>query len=163
MRQINKFAYIENERPALIADIRGGAAYPGIRGLIHMYWLPDAILLQSEFEGLSPSRVFGFHVHSGIICGTEDGAEPFAEAGSHFDNCGEGLWCGQHPYHAGDLPPVFSDSSGYAAGQVYIDKATVAEYSGKPVVLHMMPDDFSSQPAGNSGMRIACGILAENL
>ncbi len=163
MQQINKFAYIENERPALIADIRGGAAYPEIRGIIHMYWLPDAILFQSEFEGLSPSGVFGFHVHNGLICGADDGAEPFAEAGSHLDNCGEGLWCGQHPYHAGDLPPVFSDRDGYAAGQVYLDKATVAEYSGKPVVLHMMPDDFSSQPAGNSGMRIACGILAENL
>ncbi len=159
MQQVNKYAYIENERPALIADIRGGASNPGVRGLIHIYWLPGAILLQSEFEGLPASRVFGFHVHNGIICG----AEPFTEAGAHFDNCGDGLWCGQHPYHAGDMPPIFSDSNGHVAGQVYLDKATVAEYSGKPIVLHTMPDDFSTQPAGNSGARIACGILAENL
>ncbi len=163
MQQINKFAYIENERPALIADIRGGASHPNIRGLIHMYWLPNAIFLQSEFEGLPASRVFGFHVHDGIICGASSGDQQFAEAGSHFDNCSEGLWCGQHPYHAGDLSPIFSDSDGYAASQLYLDRAVVAEYSGKPVVLHMMPDDFTSQPAGNSGVRIACGILAENL
>jgi len=116
--------------------------------------------------GLPPDRVFGFHIHDGIICGSPDsgGASgAFAEAGPHLSLCPEGTWCGRHPYHAGNLPPIISDSDGYAAMEVYIGKALISDYSGKPIILHDMPDDFSTQPSGGSGKRIACGIFTEVL
>lgn len=163
MRQVNRFAYMENERPALIANVKGNSVHPDIIGLINVYWLPGTFFLQADFEGLPPSRVFGFHIHDGLVCGTADGNEAFMAAGSHLNNCGEGVWCSRHPYHAGDLPPIYSDTAGTANFQVYIDRATIAELSGKPVVVHGLPDDFKTQPSGNSGVRIACGILAENL
>ena len=163
MQQINQFSYIAAERPALMGEMRGSAAYPDIGGLIYAYLLDGALYIQAELTGLPPDRVFGFHIHEGLICGETDSAEPFSAAQGHLSLCPEGTWCGRHPYHAGDLPPIFSDSAGYAAMEVYLGKANISDYSGKPIVLHSMPDDFKSQPAGNSGKRIACGLFAEYL
>ena len=167
MRHFHKFSYISAERTALAAVLRGGAGYENIEGLVTVYWLPDALFLQAEFTGLPPSEVFGLHVHSGFSCGSptstdEHGA--FAQAGEHFSNCGNiGIWCDRHPYHAGDLPLIFSDANGAAVMGVYLDKTNSQELSGRTVVLHSRPDDFKTQPSGNSGMRIACGVLAETL
>ena len=47
--------------------------------------------------------------------------------------------------------------------EVYIGKGLISDYSGKPIILHDMPDDFSTQPSGGSGKRIACGIFTEVL
>lgn len=163
MQWVNRFAYMAAERPALSGELHGSADFPDIAGLIAAYWLNGAMYIQAEFSGLPPDRIFGLHVHEGIICGSGDDSKPFSEAGNHLSLCPEGTWCGRHPYHAGDLPPVFSDSSGCAAMEIYLNKAVTSDFSGKTVILHSMPDDFSSQPAGNSGTRIACGILAEIL
>lgn len=170
MQQVNKFSYMGSERPALMGEVHGGAQFPQIEGLIHAYWLRDTLLIpdgalyfQAEFTGLPPDKVFGLHVHDGVICGAAEGDQQFTEAGGHLSLCPEGTWCARHPYHAGDLPPIISDSTGYAAMQVYIGKAQIADFSGKPIILHSMPDDFSTQPAGNSGKRIACGIFMEVL
>lgn len=163
MRQVSRFAFFEQETPALIAAVRGSSDYPDVRGEIHAFWLPDEIFLQMEFSGLPPSRVMGLHIRGGVVCGAASAKEPFSEAGGHFKVCSDDMWCGRHPYHAGDLPPLFSDENGNAFAQVYIDRTNVREVSGKPIVVHAMPDDFKTQPAGASGVRIACGILAENL
>lgn len=163
MRQVSRFAFFEQETPALIAAVRGSADFPDVRGEVHAFWLPDEIFLQMEFTGLPPSRVMGLHIHSGLACGVAAAPEPFSEAGGHFTVCEEGMWCSRHPYHAGDLPPLFSDEYGNAFAQVFIDRTNVREVSGKPIVVHALPDDFKTQPAGASGVRIACGLLAENL
>lgn len=163
MRQVNRFSFIEQERAALIAVLCGSEDYPEARGFIHAYWLPNEVYLQMEFSGLPPQKVLGLHIHDGVACGSGGGSVPFKEAGGHFSLCSDGMWCSRHPYHAGDLPPIFSDEHGNAFSQVFIDRTHVREVSGKPIVLHEMTDDFMSQPAGNSGARIACGMLAENL
>ena len=163
---VNKFAYMAAETPALRGELRGSSDHPAAEGSIFAYWLDGALYIQAEFVGLPPDRIFGFHIHNGIVCGSpdaSDGNEALKDAGSHLSLCPDGTWCGRHPYHAGDLPPIFSDSEGYAAMEVYIGKAQISDYSGKPIVLHSMPDDFETQPSGNSGMRIACGIFAEVL
>ena len=160
MQHIHKFSYVESERPALLGLLSGGFGHEDIRGTTAVFWLPDALYLEAQLEGLPASEVFGFHIHDGVICTAEDG---FSDAGSHLDLCGDGVWCGRHPYHAGDLPPIFSDENGTAVMGVYLDRARVEDISGKTIILHSRADDFTSQPAGNSGIRIACGILAENL
>ncbi len=149
-----------SERPALIGLLSGGLGHEDINGTAAVFWLPDAVWLEAQFDGLPASEVFGFHIHDGTVCTAENG---FSDAGSHLDLCGEGVWCGRHPYHAGDLPPVFSDGDGAAVFGVYLDRARIEDISGKTIVLHSRPDDFRSQPAGDSGIRIACGILSENL
>ncbi len=161
MQHIHNYSYIQHERPALIGTIRGGLGHEDINGTTAVFWLPDALYLETQLYGLPKSEVFGFHIHDGILCGTVDSG--FTEAGKHLSLCPDETWCNQHPYHAGDLPPVFSDADGNAVFGVYLDKATVADVSGHTIVLHSRRDDFDTQPSGDSGVRIACGVLAENL
>lgn len=67
-----------------------------------------------------------------------------------------------HPEHGGDLPPILSDK-GTAWMMVYTTRFFTEEVVGKTVVIHDMPDDFRTQPSGNSGEKIACGqIVAED-
>lgn len=163
MQNIGKFAFAEQERPALIAEIRGSAAYPDVRGTAKLYWLPEGMYGVFELEGLPPDTVLGFHIHDGLVCSAAGDSEAFAASGKHFGVCSDDMQCGRHPYHAGDLPPIFSDDEGRASSQVFTKRTDVAGVSGKPIVVHRMSDDFMSQPAGNSGIRIACGMLAENI
>ena len=163
MQHINRFSYMQSERPALIGIMKGGIGAENAEGPAALFWLPDAMYFQVDFTGLPPAEVFGLHIHEGYICGEPRNPDTFAEAGKHYSNCPEGMWCGQHPYHAGDLPPIFSDAEGAASMEVYLDKAAAEEISGRVLILHSMRDDFTSQPAGDSGTRIACGVLAEYL
>lgn len=163
MKQVSKYAYMENESPALMAEIKGSDVHPEIAGTVYVYGLPKGFYLQADLEGLPESRVFGFHIHDGLVCAPIGSEEPFSEAGGHFNNCGEGTWCSRHPYHAGDLPSLFSNAEGKSSIRVYIDKADIEEIAGKPIVIHGLPDDFKTQPSGNSGVRIACGILKEQI
>ena len=163
MQQVNRFAYMSAERSALSGRMRGSSGYPDIEGLVTIFWLPLSSFLQAEFNGLPPSRVFGFHIHDGFVCGAADAAEPFSQAGKHFSSCPEGMWCARHPYHAGDLPPIISDENGFATMNFHLGAATVAELSGRTIILHEQPDDFTTQPSGNSGVKIACGVLAETI
>lgn len=163
MQHINKFSYMGSDRPALMGIMKGGMGMENAEGITSVFLIPGAIYLQADFKGLPPSEVFGFHIHEGFICGEARSADGFAGAGGHYSNCPEGMWCDLHPYHAGDLPPIFSDAQGNASMQVYLDKATIEELSGRAIILHSRRDDFESQPSGDSGMRMVCGVLAENL
>lgn len=160
--RVGRFAYIENETPALVAALRGSAQYPTAEGTAFVYWLPVGFYMVMEMKGVPQSQIFGLHIHDGKVCAPIVG-EAFSQAGKHLDNCGEGTWCGQHPYHAGDMLPIFSDADGNASMQVFIDRAELDEIAQKPLVLHRMPDDFTTQPSGASGIRIACGVLAHNI
>lgn len=98
------------------------------------------------------SGVFGFHIHEGEDCGS-NGQEPFSNTKGHY-NPGD---C-PHPYHAGDLPPLF-ENDGYAYMSFLTNRFTATEIIGRTVVIHLKPDDFHSQPSGNSGEKIACGVI----
>ncbi len=63
-----------------------------------------------------------------------------------------------HPYHAGDLPPIFG-VNGYGFSMFLTNRFSAGEIIGRTIILHSMPDDFTSQPAGNSGAKIACGTI----
>ena len=92
------------------------------------------------------------HIHEGTSC-TGNKEDEFADAMSHYNpkKC-------SHPYHAGDLPPLMS-YGGRAYLAVITDRFSLADIIGRTVVIHGMPDDFRSQPAGNSGAKIACGSI----
>lgn len=72
---------------------------------------------------------------------------------SHYDPEG----C-EHPYHSGDLPPLFGND-GLALSIFLTNRFSVGEIIGKTVLIHERPDDFTTQPSGNSGMKIACGVI----
>lgn len=96
---------------------------------------------------------FGFHIHEGGTCGVTTGDQPFQSAGGHFNPTNS-----YHPQHAGDLPVLFSNG-GSAWMAVYTDRFRPADVVGRTVIIHQNPDDFRTQPSGNSGARIACGVI----
>ncbi len=142
-------------RPQAVAEVLGGEAYPKINGLIKFYSLPyGATLIEAEIFYLpntkydQSSGFFGFHIHE-----TGDCSDNFAKTGNHYDP--EKV---PHPYHAGDMPPLLSNN-GYVWTAFFNSRITVPEIIGRSVIIHSMPDDFTSQPSGNSGEKIACGVI----
>lgn len=145
-------------RPQAAARLTGGEDHPALSGNLRLYQTPMGVVVYAQVRGLPESRgdcqspVFGFHIHAGTDCGGGMD-DPFAHAMSHYDPVG----C-PHPYHAGDLPPLFG-SGGAALSLFLTDRFTVQEVMGKTVIIHDHPDDFSTQPSGNSGTKIACGVI----
>lgn len=62
------------------------------------------------------------------------------------------------PYHAGDLPPLFGNQ-GYAFSAFVTDRFAVREIVEKTIIIHSKPDDFKTQPSGDSGEKMACGKI----
>lgn len=89
---------------------------------------------------------------SGTSC-TGNLDDEFADAKSHYNP----LKC-PHPYHVGDLP-VLVENNGYSYMRVFVNKFKVKDIVGKVIIIHDMPDDFTTQPSGNSGGKIACGEI----
>lgn len=135
------------------ALIKGSKKYPDIRGRIFFRQIPAGVLIKAEIFNLPNDRyIFAFHIHQGNKCSGNDD-DPFSEADGHFnpDNS-------PHPYHKGDLPPLFA-SKGYARMSFLTGRFRLNEIIGKTIIIHSGTDDFSSQPSGNSGEKIACGEI----
>ncbi len=146
---------VQNTAPAARASLRGDASHRGLHGTVSFYPARGGTLVVAELYGLpaKPSDgVFGFHIHEGAACRGE-GQDPFSETGGHFNPGGR-----PHPYHAGDMPPLFGNA-GYAYLAFFTNRFTPAEVVGRTVVIHSGPDDFTTQPSGNSGRKIACGEI----
>lgn len=146
-----------NRRPQAVARVLGSADYPHLMGTVQFYQMSDGVLVAAEVTGLPQPMaqshgVFGFHIHSGGAC-SGTAADPFADALTHYNP--EGV---SHPYHAGDMPPLFGNHG--AAFQVFFtDRFSVRDIIHKTVIIHSGVDDFTSQPAGNAGKKIACGTI----
>ena len=137
------------------ARIRGGAEYPKLCGTVRFFQRNDGVIVEAEIYGLPKTETcfFAFHIHEGGNC---EGVG-FPNTGSHF-NPGTAT----HPKHAGDLPPLLG-SHGKAYMKVFTDRFCVEEIIGNTVIVHSDPDDFRTQPSGNAGEKIACGIIEKQL
>lgn len=103
-------------------------------------------------EEACKSKVYAFHLHEGEMC-TGNVKDSFANVGMHYNpnQC-------QHPYHAGDFPPLF-ENEGYAIMAFLTNRFRVEDVLGKTVIVHSNTDDFHTQPSGNAGEKIACGEI----
>lgn len=150
------FQYLLNSSSsAAMAWVRGGRAFPAISGLVKFYRTPwQGILVEREFFNLpgvnipGSSSFFAMHIHQDGDC-----SAGFTHTGGHL-----GAPQTLHPFHAGDFPPLLS-GQGYAWDAFYDKRFTIEEILGRSVALHRNADDFRSQPAGNSGGIIACGVI----
>lgn len=137
-----------SKKPAAVAKIHGNA---GLRGIVRFYQLAGGILVEADVVGLTNNDTgfYGFHIHSGADCGGKD----FSNTQGHL-----GAENAMHPRHAGDLPPLLGrNGRGYLA--VMTDRFSLSDILGRTVVIHSQPDDFKTQPAGNAGEKIACGVI----
>lgn len=99
------------------------------------------------------NNFFGFHIHQIGECEQEKNKEAFISAGPHFD-----LEKNLHPNHNGDLPSIYSNN-GYAYMEFFTNRFKVSDIIKKSVIIHQKEDDLKTQPSGNSGARIACGVI----
>ena len=141
----------ENEQATAIACMCGGDAYPDLRGTVRFIPRNNRTMVVAEISGLptTDTGFFAFHIHEGGNCSGPD----FTNTGSHYNPDGR-----DHPMHAGDLPPLLS-SGGYAYLAVMTDRFRIKDVIGRIVVVHSSPDDFRTQPSGNAGNKIACGVI----
>ena len=159
MRNEENHCYMLRRLPDAVAVVGGRSENSGPYGTVKFYGSESGVLVVADILGLpAPAlecegRIFGFHIHDGSECSGND-ADPFADAGSHYNPSG----C-PHPYHAGDMPPLFG-AGGRAFLAFLTDRVSVDEIIGKAVVIHDRPDDFTTQPSGNAGNKIACGVIS---
>lgn len=143
-----------NATPMAAAHISGGFQYPDIEGEVKFYSVPyEGVLIEVQIFNLPQSKehapdFFGFHIHEVGDC-----SNGFKNTGNHYNPDEQ-----PHPKHAGDLIPILS-TDGYCWMCFYDNVLTLPEILGKSVIIHSKPDDFTSQPSGNSGDKIACGVI----
>ena len=140
------------------SDVIGSSDYPLLHGHVQFFSYRKGTLITGEFWGLPyseescASNLCALHIHKQGDC-KDAHADHFTEAKGHYNptDC-------PHPAHAGDLPPLFSNE-GYAWFSFYTDRFLVADIIGRSLIVHAQADDFTTQPARNSGDRIACGTI----
>lgn len=142
-----------SERPQAVAWFQGKEDQSQLGGFVKFYATSfGGVLVEIEVYGLpdkeGDSNFYALHIHENGICSDE-----FVHTGDHY-NPKKVL----HPYHAGDMPPLIS-SNGYAWGSFFDGRFSATELIGRSVVIHGGADDFKTQPSGNAGEKIACGVI----
>ncbi|MEX2198822.1 MAG: superoxide dismutase family protein [Burkholderiales bacterium] len=119
------------------------------------------VRVTAQLINLKPNQEHGFHIHEKGDCSSGDGMS----AGGHFNPYGKPHGKGAER-HAGDLPNLKTDAKGRARLTVDMDIMTLtsgpASIIGRGVIVHADPDDYTSQPVGNAGARLACGVIKLN-
>ena len=153
--RLNFMKLFFDNRPRAFAEINGDAEYFGIFGDVYFYEvLSGGVLIEAEVLGLpdagrlDPPIFYAFHIHE-----TGDCSDSFEHTGGHYNPKNR-----KHPMHAGDLPPLLA-GDGYAWLSFYNPALELHDIIGRSVVLHREADDFTTQPSGNSGKKIACGVI----
>lgn len=146
---------LEGDMPTAVSWVTGNASYPQISGLVKFYDTPyGGTLVEAEVFGLpdiavqSSTDYYAMHIHESGDC-----SDSFSHTGGHYNPSSQ-----PHPFHAGDLLPLFANQ-GYAWLAFYDKRIRPRELIGRSVVIHAGRDDFTSQPAGNAGEKIACGVI----
>lgn len=139
------------------------AATQGQRASGTLTLSPDnhGLHIYGRLRGLKANSEHGFHVHETGDCGTPDAAS----AGAHFNPAGvDHGRHGEGAHHAGDIPNVVANGQGEATVDLHLTGVTLGDGGqrdvlGRALIVHADPDDYGSQPAGNAGARIACGVI----
>jgi Cu-Zn family superoxide dismutase len=132
------------------------------RGSVEFVQKGDMVLVTASVSGLAPGR-HGFHIHEKGDCSSDDGTS----AGGHFNPLGKPHAAPTGPdRHAGDMPMLVANGDGKATLKTGLDVITfgggATDIVGRGVIVHKDPDDFKTQPTGNSGARVACGVIRKS-
>lgn len=132
-------------------------------GTVRFVQSGNKVMVNGEVRGLKPNAEHGFHVHEKGDCSSGDGMS----AGGHFNptamphgNHGRGV------HHAGDLPNLKAGANGVATFSFESSTLTVGggvtDIVGKGMIVHRDPDDYTTQPTGNAGPRLACAVILKS-
>jgi len=141
---------------AMLAPISGSHA----QGMVHFEQMPDGTVeVSADITGLDPNSTHGFHIHDKGDCGDNGNA-----AGGHFNPTAMAHGAPDATsHHAGDLGNITADDKGEVHIHVTSHMLTVDPGAnsvvGHAVIVHANADDLTTQPSGNAGPRIACGVV----
>lgn len=146
---------IQYSYPDAYANIYGNDQYPCLKGMARFYGTSyGGTLVEVEVYNLpllsdaSPSSFYGMHIHENGDC-----TPPFDKTGDHYNPCNT-----SHPMHAGDMPALLGNN-GYAYSVFYTERYQPDNIIGRSIIIHSHADDYMTQPSGNSGEKIGCGII----
>ena len=132
-----------------------------VSGRLVLVPMGRGVHLTGEIGGLQPGSSHGFHIHEKGDCSAADASS----AGGHFNPAAQPHGrAGHGAHHAGDADNLVADANGVARVDVHVDGVTLGggaanDIAGRAIVVHAAADDYSSQPAGNAGARVACGVI----
>lgn len=131
-----------------------------VSGLVYFTHYANKVVITGKVEGLKPNAEYGFHIHEKGDCSSGDGVS----AGGHFNPYGKRHGPTEHTeHHAGDLPSLKADATGVATVKHETFSVSVGDgpnsILGRGLIVHRDPDDYQTQPTGNSGPRVACGVI----
>jgi len=129
-------------------------------GTANFHQVGNKVRVIANVGGLTPNREHGFHVHEAGDCSSGDGMSTKDHFNPHGKPHGQPTSAERH---AGDLPALKADAGGNARFETDLDVITVTpgptSIVGRGLIVHADPDDYKTQPTGNAGARIACGVI----
>lgn len=133
-----------------------------VSGTVRFTQQDGKLQIDAQIRGLAPG-VHGFHLHEKGDCSAPDGTS----AGGHFNPGGHQHGAPVAPvHHGGDFGNLSADAGGNAmlhlsvpTSEISLDAGAPGNVVGRGVIVHADADDFVTQPTGNSGKRLACGVV----
>ena len=132
-----------------------------VSGRLLLRPMTGGVHVSGEIGGLGAGDVRGFHVHEKGDCSAADASS----AGGHFNPGAQPHGrAGQGPHHAGDSDNLVADGRGVARVNAHLSGVTLgggaaSDIAGRAVIMHAQADDYATQPTGNAGARVACGVI----
>ena len=131
-----------------------------VSGTLTLTAVTGGVRVSGELGGLQPNSTHAIHIHEKGDCSAVDATS----AGGHFNPDAQPHGrAGQGPHHGGDMDNFVADARGVARVNVQARGVTLGgqrtDIVGRAVVVHAVADDYTTQPAGNAGARVACGII----
>ncbi len=132
-----------------------------VSGKVTAVPMAGGVHLTGTVGGLPPNSTHGFHVHEKGDCSAADASS----AGPHFNPSATAHGKAESgAHHAGDMDNVVANAEGVVTVDVHVRGVTLGggainDIAGRALVVHAAPDDYTSQPAGNAGARVACGVI----
>lgn len=131
----------------------------GASGRVEFEAQGGKVNVRAQVSGLAPNAELGFHVHEKGDCSSPDGNS----AGGHFNPTQKPHGPQDGPHHAGDMPMLKTDAQGRADVRFSLTEVSLGsgatDLVGRAVIVHAQPDDYKTQPTGNAGARVACGVI----
>lgn len=132
-----------------------------VSGTLTLMPMGDGVHITGEVGGLKPGDTRGFHIHEKGDCSAADAST----AGGHFNPAAQAHGRSGHgAHHAGDTDNIVANAKGVARIDAHVTGVTLGggagnDIAGRAVIVHAAADDYTTQPTGNAGARVACGVI----
>ncbi len=137
------------------------ASGSAVTGQLQIVPMGDGVHVTGQVTGLQPGSTHAVHIHQNGDCSSADASS----AGGHFNPAGSAHGkVARGVHHAGDMDNIVADANGTAqvdrhASGPSLDAGAASNVIGRAVIVHATADDYTSQPSGNAGARLACGVI----